>query len=175
MYRTSTQLYALIQYDGSAHQMLWQLSNGQVKKYYFFNSKKGQEGTNEQITSSLLHQATVWIRRSFLDQLHINPWSNNFSCSSHQNANVFQAKESWEMSPPCLRLLHLTIVLWISIWYCLHVLVKIPSSYITRDLNMQPSAATTLRKGPRDQFGSFVQTYWSHTRRVLLLSVNQVE
>ena len=136
------------------------------KKILFFDPKKGQAGTNKQaskITSRPLHQAKVWIRRSFLDQLPINPWSNTFSCSSYQSAYIFQAKESWQTSPPCLRLLHLAIVLWISVWYCLHVLVKIPSPYVTRDPNKQPSAATTLRKGPRDQFDRFVQTYWSHT------------
>lgn len=58
-----------------------------------FDLKRGQEGTNKQAsktTSSPLHQAEVWIRRSFRDQFTTKQRSNIFSCSSHPRAYIFQ-------------------------------------------------------------------------------------
>lgn len=52
MYAISTHVYALIQYDASAHHVLRQLSNGQVKKYYFSTQRRvGKDQTSKQAKS----------------------------------------------------------------------------------------------------------------------------
>lgn len=63
---------------------------------------------------------------------------------------------------PRLRLLHVTIVVCLPMSDCLHVLIKISSSYSTRDQNKQPSVGTPLRKGPRRQMGAAGQAHWWH-------------
>lgn len=164
-----TEVYSLIQYDASARHTLLQLSNGQGKKYYFSMQRGVRKEQTSKITSSPHHQGKVWIRRSFLDQLSINPWSNTFPAPATKRLPFSRPKRVDKWAPPCLRLLHVARVLGFSVWYCLHVLVGILPSYVTRQPNKQPSAAHG------DQGTSLTQTYWSHTPWALLLPGHQVE